>query len=217
MKKIELKLLKHTPFVEEDNTFNFARAIDYKENVAIWDGKKDYFQHLNVSMYFKNMPLFLKILLNNEKSVIMNEKNNFDLSKENISDIEYQLFEKWREIFFDEIKQIDAEFSINGNIDALAKQNAAYMVSVFAPTDIIYTSSLSHLNKNIVALQQLLKKEEKNELEKKLSPYVHDLLGCFEQAKLINKELSNVNHEFLLFAKEEKREHFNATYVTKYL
>ena len=112
------------------------------------------YDHGSFTLQLRDIPKIIAMILNNEKMYTTNEKSA-RYTKMVLSEDEQALFNKWIEIYRQEItKQCQhtcpARFT-DKKIEKLAQENARYLTSVFTPTTMLYTISYRQFN-NIYAM-----------------------------------------------------------------
>lgn len=251
MNKIEIDLLPN--YYVKDNSFNLDDAlllggkiagICYSKNgfatlinesqektlrrvdMTINNGHHSVYDHIFISMNIKNIPKILSMVINNEKEYTTSEKSlryTSLLNSDNLSFEEEELYSKWINIFKEEISKVySSEFS-ETKILKLAQENARYLVSIFVPTEMIYTTSLRQIN----YLASWMKKYSETNIDsfddfkKRLSFAMIELVNELNNKNLLVPGLlkNEKNRSFSLFGKdlESKKEYFDEVYQTNYL
>ena len=132
--------------MHEDEKKTIKRA-----NRTLNDGHHSVFGHVNLMLNLQGVPKILVMALNNEHEYTTSEKSARYTSvvrNENsiITEKEELLYNKWVEIFKIKIKNEYGNVFNDFKIQTLAQENARYLVSVFMPTTLIYTTSLRQIN-----------------------------------------------------------------------
>ena len=115
------------------------------------NGHHSTFGHSHLTLEITGIPKALAMVLNNEKEYCTSEKSaRYTIMKE-IEATQLELYDKWKKIFVDEISKKYGQnrpfFDAKGTkIEKLAQENARYMISVFTPTNMVYTTSFRQLN-----------------------------------------------------------------------
>ena len=145
-------------------------------------------EHQNISLELTGIPKILCMVLNNEHQYTADERSlRYTEVEPNdyITNLEYQLYNKWLNIFEDLITKQLWKFYIKYNkneklakkaIHKIAQENARYMVTVFTPTTITYTVPWIQLNKIISYMQRIIE-NPLNELEELLIPYFKEFIN----------------------------------------
>ncbi len=114
-------------------------------------GHHSTFGHSHLTLEISGIPKALAMILNNEKEYCTSEKSARYTVMTDIDPKQNALYEKWKEIL---TKEIDARygkcqpfFDAKGvKVGKLAQENARYMISVFTPSNMVYTTSFRQLN-----------------------------------------------------------------------
>lgn len=115
------------------------------------NGHHSVYDHPGIIFNFQSIPKILAMILNNEHQYTTSEKSaryTKVVRTENsiITPKEEELYNKWLEIFKIEIKNKYGNFHNEAKIRTLSQENARYMVTVFMPTQMIYSTSLRQIN-----------------------------------------------------------------------
>ena len=107
------------------------------------------YDHLYINLEIEGLPKILAMILNNEKAYATSEKSaRYTPINEStgVSNREIALYNKWNTIIFDEINKKYGSHFDERRIKKLAQENARYMVSIFMPTKMAYSTSLRQIN-----------------------------------------------------------------------
>lgn len=110
------------------------------------------FGHSFLTLEISGIPKALAMILNNEHDYNTSEKSARYTIMKDVEPKQQKLYEKWTKIFKDEIEKRypsggNAFFDQDGKkTQKLAQENARYMISVFTPTNMVYTVSFRQLN-----------------------------------------------------------------------
>lgn len=123
------------------------RRID----ITLNNGHHSVYDHIAISLNLQNIPKILAMVLNNEHQYTTSEKSaryTPVVRKEGsiITDEEERLYNKWLEIFKIKIKSMYGNVYNDSKIKKLAQENARYLVTVFMPTQMIYSTTLRQIN-----------------------------------------------------------------------
>ena len=123
------------------------RRIDMTLN----NGHHSVYDHINISFNLQNIPKILAMVLNNEHQYTTSEKSARYTpvvrgEESIISEKEENLYQKWIDIFKIKIQQQYGHLYNDSKIQKLAQENARYLVTVFMPTQMIYSTSLRQIN-----------------------------------------------------------------------
>lgn len=159
-------------------------------------GHHSVYDHINVRLNLVNIPKILAMFLNNEKQYATSEKSSryTKISKAStpvISDLEENLYNKWVEIFTNKIKETyDNEF-VNKKIKHMAQENARYLVTIFIPTTMIYSTSLRQINNIAAFCQRYIENHDiDSDFENKVSDSMLDFYYELLRLNLIDDKLS---------------------------
>lgn len=123
--------------------------------------------HVNVTILLEDMPKIVAMILNSLRQYSTSEKSGrYTIMKGN-SEREVILYEKWKNIFEKEIK-IEYPRIDEKTITKLAMENARYLLSVFTPTTMAYTTSIRQWNYIMDWCDRFIKKEPINKFEELL-------------------------------------------------
>ena len=166
------------------------------------------------------------MVLNNEHQYTTSEKSAryTDVTYKNgsiLTEREVTLYNKWNERFKELIKENYPDFT-NFKIKTLAQENARYLITVFVPTEMVYSTTLRQINYIASIMQKYI--EEHNEsndyLEKNLSLCMQDFIKELDRLNVLDKRLmhNSKNRNISLFGKDlEKREEiFSHIYSVNY-
>ncbi|NCB48660.1 MAG: hypothetical protein EOM55_03470 [Clostridia bacterium] len=180
------------------------------------------YDHPSISLSISDIPKALAMLLNNEKMYTTSEKSA-RYTKMILKEDEKKLYDKWLEIYKKIIKEkYQSNFPLfftDSKIEKLAQENARYLISVFTPTSMIYTTSYRQLNLIYSFLQKEINRENQNIFFTELIPPMKDLCAGLEKLDYIDEKLSqNEKHreQSLLKQGYTPKEYFGDVYATTY-
>lgn len=192
------------------------------------NGHHSVYDHTYINFNIQNIPKILAMVLNNEKQYTTSEKSarytkitpgeNSVITKE-----EVDLYNKWLELFESKITKEYGNILSSLKIKKLAQENARYLVTVFMPTQMIYTTSLRQINYMASWMVEYIEdnKNNLNYFESKLSKAMGEFLKELERLNVLVPELmSNEKHRKLsLFGSnlEQISELFSNVYETTYM
>ena len=117
----------------KDTAVKRARGTAKKGHHSIYD-------HGNVTLLISGIPKIIAMLLNNTQFYTTSEKSaRYTLMKPE-TDMELDLYNKWVEKFKVVINELYPEID-KSTVVKLAQENARYLISVFTPTVMAYTTS----------------------------------------------------------------------------
>ncbi len=207
--------LKNEPITKTE------RRIDLTLN----NGHHSVYDHIMISFNMQEIPKILAMVINNEHQYTTSEKSaryTPVIRKENsdITELEETLYQKWLPIFENEIKK-QYDFMKDPKIHKLAQENARYLISVFTPTHMIYTTSLRQINYLASFMISYINDADyQNPFEKKLAlsmiPFVNEL----ERLKVLDEGLlkNEKERKLSLFGKnlDQKDIYYGDIYATRY-
>lgn len=189
-------------------------------------GHHSVFDHVLINLNVQNIPKILAMVLNNEHQYTTSEKSlrytpviNDDNSI--ITFKEQELYNKWINIFKQKIKDKYSDIYNDSKILKLAQENARYLVTVFIPTQMIYSTSFRQINYLVSWMQNYIKNADKNDyFENNLAQAMQDFINELDRLNVIEERLlDNEKHRKLsLFGNdlEKKEEYFGDVYSTTY-
>lgn len=180
------------------------------------------YDHSSITLALSDIPKALAMVLNNEKMYTTSEKSA-RYTKMNLQPQEQKLYDKWLFIFEEIIKKkyqsSYPEFFTDSKIEKLAQENARYLISVFTPTSMIYTTSYRQLNLIYAFMQKELNRENQNAFYLALRPAMKDFCTAIEELNYVDEDLSknDKNRQFSLVKQSYiPREYFGDVYATTY-
>lgn len=198
-----------------------------KKRVAMTlnNGHHSVYDHISISLNIKNIPKILAMVINNEHQYTTSEKSAryTKIVADDagiITEAEGMLYEKWNDIFKEKIKEkYGSEFN-DTKVGKLAQENARYLVTVFMPTEMIYSTSLRQINYIASWFKKYISKDNKNDFEEKLSKYMGEFISELERLNLLNEGLMK-NDKFRtisLFGTnlDKNKDYFSNIYETTY-
>lgn len=249
-KEIEIKILPNY-FLNGDGTFNKDEAIrldgkiagicydkegfshledepslktDRRVDMTINNGHHSVYGHTSISFDIKNLPKALAMVLNNEHEYNTSEKSlryTPVVSNGVITYDEERLYNKWMDIFSLKIKEKYGNFYSNYRINKLAQENARYLVTVFTPTEMIYTTSLRQINYIASWMDDYIREANMNDVfERKLAMYMDEFINELDDINVLDDRLMrNEKHRKIsLFGSnlDAQEEYFGNVYSTNY-
>ena len=192
-------------------------------NLTKSNGHHSVYDHESITMYLNDIPKILAMVINNEHQYTTSEKSA-RYTKMTLTQGEQTLYNKWLEIFKNRILKKYAsdypQFFTPNRIEKLAQENARYLISVFTPTSMVYTTTYRQLNYLVAFLNDYINKPNKNAFESKLAGVMQEFVDKLKGTKFIDEKLSvnDKNRHLSLFANGlECEEYFGDVYCTTYL
>lgn len=192
------------------------------------NGHHSVYDHTYINFNIQNIPKILAMVLNNEKQYTTSEKSarytKITPGEDSlITKEEVNLYNKWLGLFESKIAKEYGNVLSSLKIKKLAQENARYLVTVFMPTQMIYTTSLRQINYMASWIASYIEdnKNNLNDFESKLSKAMGEFLKELERLNVLVPELmSNEKHRKLsLFGSnlEQISELFSNVYETTYM
>ena len=197
--------------LEKEDISNTQKRI----NNTLENDHHSVYDHIMINFNIVGIPKILAMVLNNEHQYTTSEKSAryTDVTYKNgsiLTEREVTLYNKWNERFKELIKENYPDFT-NFKIKTLAQENARYLITVFVPTEMVYSTTLRQINYIASIMQKYI--EEHNEsndyLEKNLSLCMQDFIKELDRLNVLDKRLmhNSKNRNISLFGKDlEKRE-----------
>ncbi len=190
------------------------------------NGHHSVYDHIYMSLNITGLPKILAMVLNNEHEYTTSEKSaRYTLIKNDenslITSLEEQLYNKWLEIFKVKIKDSYGDFYNDGKIKKLAQENARYLVTVFMPTTMVYTTSLRQINYIVSWLKTyILEHNKENKFESKLSEAMAEFCHEIEKLNILDDGLlkNDKNRRISLFGENisDRPKIYSDVYSTHY-
>ena len=194
-------------------------------NLTLGNGHHSVNGHVAINMNIHNIPKILAMVLNDEREYTTSEKSARYTpveKKDNdaITDREEELYNKWLNLLEPMIKEQYACLGDN-KIHKLAQENARYMVTVFMPTEMIYTTSFRQINYIASFMQRYIKEADvTNNFQQRLVLAMNEFINELDRLNVLEPRLmtNDKDRSLLLFGKDlDKKEiHFGDVYSTKY-
>ncbi len=189
-------------------------------------GHHSIYDHLSINFNLQNLPKALAMVLNNEHQYTTSEKSaryTPVIRREGsiITEDEERLYNKWINIFKIKIKEKYGNFYNDAKIQKLAQENARYLVTVFMPTEMIYSTSLRQINYIASWMHEYIDDVDINNLfELKLAYYMREFTDELIRLNVLDERLmKNEKHRKLsIFGEnlDQKEEYFGDVYTTLY-
>lgn len=194
-----------------------SQKTQERANGNIKSGHHSVFGHPTYNICLEGIPKILAMILNNEKMYNTSEKSARYTHMEP-SPQEKQLYEKWIEIFKEQILLKYPEFD-KSRVKKLALENARYLISVFTPATIMeYTVNFGQLNYIINWAKDYIEKAKDDEFSLKLKETFGEFLQAMPDLEVEGLNSKTKNRSFSLFAQRKTRnEEFGENYSTTYL
>ena len=214
--KVGLSKLMNEP---QENT-------DKRINLTINNGHHSVYDHNNITMEISDIPKMLAMVLNNEKQYTTLEKSLRYTPVENkngcITEKEENLYNEWLEIFQKIIKEAYGYYYGDKAIEKLAQENARYLVTVFIPTRMVYTTTLRQYNYLASFMERYIneKKDSKDYFEINLVKAMEEFIAELKRVNILDERLmrNEDNRKLSLFGENIRRTNtiFDETYLITY-
>jgi hypothetical protein len=198
----------------------------HRVDMTLKNGHHSVYDHVMINFNLQNLPKILAMVLNNEHQYTTSEKSArfTPVVRQEGSIItveEEKLYNKWLDIFKIKIKEKYGYIYNDTKIKRLAQENARYLVTVFMPTQMIYSTTLRQINYIASWMLDYVEHVDKNnkfeiELALSMQDFLIELyrLNVLEEGLLQNEKhrsLSLFGHNL-----DSKEEHFGDVYSTVY-
>lgn len=180
--------------------------------------------HVEVTVLLEDIPKAVAMVLNSLSEYNTSEKSGRYTKMTGASEKEQKKYNKWVAIFADKIKELYTDLDDKA-VSKLAMENARYLLSIFTPTTMSYTTSIRQWNyildwcKRFESLPM-----RKNNYNTKMKAALKEL-GDLIETKLFVRELRDFKRrqfDFLAcqvkstWSSPDIEEYFHETYLTTY-
>ncbi len=198
-----------------------------RAQMTLDNGHHSVYDHVFISLNIQNVPKILAMVLNNEHMYTTSEKSAryTPIVREDgsiITEDEERLYNKWIDIFKIKIKSQYGNIYNDAKIQKLAQENARYLVTVFMPTQMIYTTSFRQINyiaswmKNYYRVNINSDKDFNVKVSRAMRQFLVELykLNILDTRLMRNEKSRSLS----IFGKDldKKEEHFGDVYSTLY-
>ena len=205
------------------NKINNEESALKRASQTTKSGHHSVFDHGNITLQLEGLPKIIAMLLNSLGMYATSEKSARYTIMKPETELEETLYNKWQEKFKDKIQEVYADIE-DVQAQKLAQENARYLISVFTPTVMAYTTSYRQWNYIMQWVGELIKAikgvegEFNRKLEKSLEEFLGTLKGIFGEVKI--HDTKNRRIEFVPMQYGDKFDsivpHFGNTYETQY-
>lgn len=210
--------------LKDEDVFKTNRRIEMTLN----NGHHSVYDHIFINLNIHNIPKMLAMVINNEKEYTTSEKSarytKIIRSEDSIiTKKEEYLYNKWCNIFENEIRLLYGKQLNDNKIKKLAQENARYLVTVFMPTEMIYTTSLRQINYIASWMIEYYKNKNNNitEFEIILNKHMKNFINELDRLNLLDERLmtNDKYRKLSLFGTniDQIDEYFGNVYSTNYL
>ncbi len=196
----------------------FSEPVEKTERRAkgtLASGHHSVFGHITYNLALEGIPKILAMILNNEKMYNTSEKSA-RYTKMEPSEKEKKLYEKWIEIYQNEIKKQYPEMD-DKKAKKLAMENARYLISVFTPATIMeYTVNFGQLNYIAHWFEDFIRNAEDTAFNVKLKKVFEEFNEQISDLLVpeLNSDVKGRTISF--FAKRKREEEFGENYCVNY-
>lgn len=192
---------------EEDKSGLIERTLKY--------GHHSPFDHIKLTFYFKNLPKFGAMILNNERPYTTSEKSARYTVMELDPEMQ-EIYDKWMKIFDKRIKE-DYPKLDDMKIKKLAQENARYFTSVFTPTKMLHTLSFRQLSYIIHFFKNFIDNADDSEFNRKVKEFMKDFNSQLDYLYEERLAPAMKKRDLSIFAKKkDPQEMFGEVYSTNF-
>lgn len=160
------------------------------------NGHHSCFGHAHLTLELSGIPKALAMVLNNESEYNTSEKSARYTVMTDIDPEENELFEKWKSILSQEIDEKYGKcqpfFDAKGiKVGKLAQENARYMISVFTPSNMVYTTSLRQLNYLAKWFEDVIADEKANVFYQGIKKEMQEFVDFVKNNNLYSEALTD--------------------------
>lgn len=179
-----------------DGKIQDTEKAQSRANMTSSSGHHSVFDHGNITFQISGIPKIMAMLLNSTEQYTTSEKSARYTVMKPETELEEQIYEKWKHRFEERIAEVYPEIDEKTRAK-LALENARYLISVFTPTHMMWTTSFRQVAYVITWLDKL--QNSSNSLE-----------GDFNQkisswCKLLKEEFISVIPECMVIKENKNR------------
>lgn len=207
--------------LKDEDISKTNRRIDMTLN----NGHHSVYDHNSISLNIIDIPKILAMVINNEKQYTTSEKSarytKVVKDEKIITSREEELYNKWLLIFSEKIKAKYGYIYNDSKINKLAQENARYLVTVFMPTTMIYTTSFRQLNYIASWMKKYISNPNLSApFELKLKDAMEEFISELDRLNILEKGLmeNEKDRKLSLFSDDVSNveEYFGNVYATTY-
>jgi len=186
-------------------------------SVVEQNGHHSTFGHSHVTLQITGIPKALAMVLNNESEYCTSEKSARYTVMTDVEPTQSALYDKWKEIFVEEISKRYGDcrpfFDAKGTkVEKLAQENARYMLSVFTPTNMIYTTSFRQLDYVTHWLENEIANPKSNSFYMPIKKDMQEFVDFVRENGLYSDFLEDhKGRKLSLFGRGILRDHFSSS------
>ena len=186
-------------------------------------GHHSVYDHPYINLYLEDIPKALAMVLNNENFYATSEKSA-RYTKMVLEEEEQKLYDKWCGIYEGLIRDRYQEkcptFFNESKIKKLAQENARYLISVFTPTSMEYSTTYSQINKIAGMMEKEIYNPNKSKFYELLTPAMIDFVAAVHALPYRDEHLGKINKQRVLSlvrpTEAKVQEVFGDVYATTY-
>lgn len=192
---------------------------------TLGSGHHSVYDHVLINFNIHNIPKILAMIINNEKQYTTSEKSaryTKITRNENslISEDEEYLYNKWLINFENIINKYYGQYLTPVKIKKLAQENARYLVTVFMPTEMVYSTTLRQINYIVSWFKEYINSNTNTKFDITLIEQMKHFINELDRLNVLVPELQmNEKHRKIsLFGQDlnKKQEYFGDIYITNY-
>ncbi|MBR1413157.1 MAG: FAD-dependent thymidylate synthase [Bacilli bacterium] len=246
--KINMNILPNM-FLKENGTFNLEEALKFSGYIAgvcydeegyehiknepeettqrrikktLVNKHHSVYDHITINFDINNIPKILAMVINNEHQYTTAEKSArftaVDSNNDIITATEEEVYNKWVEIFKNKITN-EYNGIPNRKLKTLCQENARYLVTVFMPTKMIYSTTFRQINYLASWMNEYIKNAS-TPFEVKLAGYMQEFVDELKSKNVLEPRLmeNEKNRKLTLFGTDlkNKQQYYRSTYSTLY-
>lgn len=120
-------------------------SANRRANMTSKRGHHSVFGHSSITMIFEDIPKMIAMVLNSVELYTTSEKSARYTKMKPETELEMNLYNKWCGLFMDKISEVYPQIE-DVQVAKLAQENARYLISVFTPTTMAYTTTYCQWN-----------------------------------------------------------------------
>ncbi len=186
---------------------------------TINNGHHSVYDHIMINLNIKKLPKILAMVLNNEHQYTTSEKSARYTKVEEAEKIEVELYNKWKDIYYEKIQARYGDVFDERKCEKLAQENARYLVSIFMPTEMIYSTTLRQINYIVSWMREYIENSD-DEFSLLLGKHMKDFISEIEKLDLLEDGLlrNEKKRSISLFGKNVNRRQtiFSDVYSVNY-
>lgn len=172
-----------------------------RASMALKSGHHSVFGHTTLEVIIEGIPKVCAMILNNLGEYNTSEKSARYTKMDGVTPKELELYNKWKDIFIKRINEkYPDKYKSEKQVEKLAMENARYLLSVFTPTTMAYTTSLRQFNYIIDWCRKMYQTETEG-FYKEVAEHMNSVADALEEIAYIENLRDTKNLSFNLFDK----------------